>query len=224
MTNVHLPPAGLRAFSVLLVAGMTAALVSTAALGATQEDKAEFSVKAGTLSFSTAPAMPTLPEVTLTGGTQTTNATMTNFGVKDATGSGSGWNTTVAGQSGSEKSAVFAQYCPTATCGADTKGYVPSGATLPANSLILNSTGASFAAQSGSTGTAPTLQCSASCNVDSASAVKIASAAVNAGMGTWLTTGFSGTSLALATPSTLKALSNGEVYRVNLLWTLSTGP
>ena len=98
MTNVHLPPAGLRAFSVLLVAGMTAALVSTAALGATQEDKAEFSVKAGTLSFSTAPAMPTLPEVTLTGGTQTTNATMTNFGVKDATGSGSGWNTTVAGQ------------------------------------------------------------------------------------------------------------------------------
>jgi len=224
MTNVHLPPAGLRAFSVLLVAGMTAALVSTAALGATQEDKAEFSVKAGTLSFSTAPAMPTLPEVTLTGGTQTTNATMTNFGVKDATGSGSGWNTTVAGQSGSEKSAVFAQYCPTATCGADTKGYVPSGATLPANSLILNSTGASFSAQSGSTGTAPTLQCSASCNVDSASAVKIASAAVNAGMGTWLTTGFSGTSLALATPSTLKALSNGEVYRVNLLWTLSTGP
>jgi len=224
MTNVHLPPAGLRAFSVLLVAGMTAALVSTAALGATQEDKAEFSVKAGTLSFSTAPAMPTLPEVTLTGGTQTTNATMTNVGVKDATGSGSGWNTTVAGQSGSEKSAVFAQYCPTATCGADTKGYVPSGATLPANSLILNSTGASFSAQSGSTGTAPTLQCSASCNVDSASAVKIASAAVNAGMGTWLTTGFSGTSLALATPSTLKALSNGEVYRVNLLWTLSTGP
>jgi hypothetical protein len=43
-------------------------------------------------------------------------------------------------------------------------------------------------------------------------------------MGTWLTTGFSATSLSLATPSTLKALSNGEVYRVNLLWTLSIGP
>ena len=100
----------------------------------------------------------------------------------------------------------------------------PSGATLPANSLTLTSTGASFSAQSGSTGTAPTLQCSGSCNVDSASAVKIASAAVNAGMGTWLTASFSGTSLALATPSTLKALSNGELYRVNLLWTLSTGP
>ena len=101
---------------------------------------------------------------------------------------------------------------------------VPSGATLAANSLTVNSTGASFAAQNGSTGTAPTLQCSTACNVDSASAVKIASAALNAGMGTWLTTGFSATSLSLATPSTLKALSNGEVYRVNLLWTLSTGP
>jgi hypothetical protein len=224
MLNIHLRRAGLGAFSALLLACVTGALLTTAALGATQEDKAEFSVKAGSLSFSTVPAMPTLKEVTLTGGAQTTNTTMTNFGVQDATGSGSGWNSTVAGQSGSEKSAVFAQYCPTATCGSDTKGYVGGGGTLAANSLTLNSTGASLSAQSGSTGTAPTLQCSGSCNVDSASAVKIASAAEKAGMGTWLTTGFSATSLALATPSTLKALSNGEVYRVNLLWTLSTGP
>jgi hypothetical protein len=224
MTNVHLQRRGVRAFSALITACVAAAVVASAALGATSEDKAEFSVKAGSLSFSTAPSMPTLKEVTLTGGSQTTNTTMTNFGVQDATGSGSGWNTTVAGQSGTEKSAVFAQYCPTATCGTDVKGYVPSGATLPANSLTLNSTGASFSAQSGSTGTAPTLQCSASCNVDSASAVKIASAAASAGMGTWLTTGFSATSLALATSSTLKTLSNGEIYRVNLLWTLSTGP
>jgi hypothetical protein len=224
MTNIHLQRVGLRAFSALLLACVAGALLTTPALGVTSEDKAEFSVKAGALSFSTTPAMPTLKEVTLTGGSQTTNTTMTNFGVQDATGSGSGWNTTVAGQSGSEKSAVFAQYCPTATCGSDSKGYVPSGATLPADSLTLNSTGASFSAQNGSTGTAPTLQCSASCNVDSASAVKIASAAANAGMGTWLTTGFSATSLALSTSSALKALSNGEIYRVNLLWTLSTGP
>jgi hypothetical protein len=167
---------------------------------------------------------PTLSAITLNGAAQTTNSTMTNYGVADATGSGSGWNATAAGQAGTEKSAVFAQYCPTATCGTDTKGYVPSGATLAANSLTLNSTGASFAAQSGTTGTAPTLQCSTACNVDSASAVKIGSAAVSAGMGTWLTTALGATSLALSTPSTLKVLSNGEVYRVNLLWTLSTGP
>jgi hypothetical protein len=203
---------------------LAAVATPSAALAATAEDKTQFSVVAGSLAFSTTPAMPTLSSVTISGAAQTTNTTMTNFGVADATGSGSGWNVTVAGQAGTGKSAVFKQYCPTATCGSDTEGYVTGGATLPANSLTLNSTGANFAAQGGTTGTAPTLQCSTACDVDSASAVKIASAAANAGMGTWLTSGWSGTSLALSTPSTLKALSNGEVYRVNLLWTLSTGP
>ena len=206
------------------LAAVIAAFGPGTALAATAEDKTQFSVTAGSLSFSTTPAMPTLSAITLTGAAQTTNTTMTPFGITDATGSGSGWNTTVAGQSGAGKSAVFKQYCPTATCGADPEGYVTGGATLAANSLTLNSTGASFAAQSGTTGTAPTLQCSTACNVDSASAVKIASAATSAGMGTWLTSGFTATSLALATSSTLKALSNGEVYRLNLLWTLSTGP
>jgi hypothetical protein len=211
----------LAAAAVLYVVCAQTTGVATAA---TAEDKTLFSVTAGSLSFSTTPAMPTLSTITLNGQAQTTTTTMTNLGVADATGSGSGWNVTVAGQGGAEKSATFAQYCPTATCGADVKGYVPSGATLPANSLTLNSTGASLAAQNGSTGTGPTLQCAAACNVDSASAVKLASAALNAGMGTWLTSGFAATSLSLATPSTLKALSNGEVYRVNLLWTLATGP
>ena len=200
------------------------ALAPTAASAATQEDKTQFSVTAGSLSFSTAPAMPTLSGVTLNGSAQTSNTTMTNFGVADATGSGSGWNVTVEGQSGSGKSPVFAQYCPKAKCGTDSEGYVGGGQALAANSLTLNSTGGSFSAQGGSTGTAPTLQCSSACNVDHATGVKIASAAVNAGMGTWLTTGFGGTSLALATPSTLKALANEEVYRVNLLWTLGVGP
>ena len=43
-------------------------------------------------------------------------------------------------------------------------------------------------------------------------------------MGTWLTSGFGASSLALSTPTTIKALPNEEVYRVNVLWTLSTGP
>jgi hypothetical protein len=213
-----------RPLAPLALALAFAALVPATALGATQEDSTSFSVTAGTLKFSAVPAMPALTAVTLNGEAQTTNTTMTNFGVTDATGSGSGWNVTVAGQSGVKKSAVLAQYCPKATCGPDTEGYVASGATLPANSLTLNSTGASHVAEKGSTGTAPTLQCASSCNVDSASAVKIDSAAEKAGMGTFKTTAWSATSLALATPSTLKVLSNEEVYRVNLLWTLSTGP
>jgi hypothetical protein len=200
------------------------AIASRAALAATAEDHTQFSVTAGSLSFSTAPALPTLGAVTLNGQAQTTNGTMTNFGVADATGSGSGWNVTVEGQSGTGKSAVFAQYCGKASCGGDSEGYVAGGRTLAANSLTLNSTGASFAAQSGTSGTAPAPQCSASCNVDSATPVKVASAASSAGMGTWATTGFSGSSLALSTPSTLKVLPSEEVYRLNLLWTLSTGP
>ncbi len=213
-----------RAAAAAAVALCASAFLPALAGAATQEDKTQFSITAGALTFSTVPAMPTLTSVTLKGEAQTTNTTMTNFGVADATGSGSGWNVTVAGQSGVKKSAVFAQYCPKATCGTDAEGYVASGATLPAGSLTLSSTGASFSAQSGTTGTAPTLQCTAGCAVDSASAVKIASAAKEAGMGTYLTSGWSGTSLALSTPSTLKALANEEVYRVNLLWTLSTGP
>ena len=211
----------LRLTSALAVLAIFAPAVSAAA---TAEDKTQFSVTAGSLSFSTAPALPTLGTITLNGSAQSTNATMTNLGVADATGSGSGWNVTVEGQSGTGKSAVFAQYCPKAKCGAESEGYIGGGQTLAANSLTLNSTGASFTAQGGSTGTAPTLQCSTACNVDHASAVKVASAAVSAGMGTWLTGAFSGTSLALATPTTLKVLPSEEVYRVNLLWTLGTGP
>jgi hypothetical protein len=201
------------------------AITPADALAATSNDQTQFSVTGGSLSFSATPAMPTLTAITLNGQAQTTNTTMTNFTVQDATGSGSGWNVTVNGNSNAGKSAVFKQYCPNATCGTDSgPGYITGGQTLAANSLTLSSTGASFSSQNGSTGTAPTLQCASACNVDSASAVKIASAAANAGMGTWATTGWSGTSLALSTPTTLKTLQTGEVYRVDLVWTLNSGP
>jgi hypothetical protein len=208
----------------LFVAGL-ACLISSPAPAATQNDQTQFSVTAGSLSFSTTPALPTLSGVTLNGQAQTTSTQMTDFGVADATGSGSGWNVTVAGLTGTGNSAVFKQYCPTVGgCGADPQGYVSAGATLPVNSLTLSSSGASFAAQSGTTGTAPTLQCASPCNVDSASAVKVASAATSAGMGTWATSGFAANSLSLSTQASLKALPTGEVYRVNVIWTLNTGP
>jgi hypothetical protein len=222
------PAANPRRLMLMASTALAAVAIASAGPGvsaaATQEDHTQFSVVAGSLAFSSAPALPSLGSVTLSGQAQTTNSTMTSFGIADATGSGSGWNVAVEGQAGTGKSAVFAQYCGKAKCGADSEGYVAGGRTLAADSLTLNSAGASFAPQSGTTGTAPTLQCSASCNVDNPTAVKIASAASGAGMGTWLASGFSGTSLALSTPSTLKVLPSEEVYRVNLLWTLSTGP
>ena len=178
---------------------------------------------AGSLTFGTGPALPALPAVTLNAHSQTTHATMANFSVADTTGEGKGWNVTAAGQAGTGKSAVFAQYCPEAAgCGSDAFGYVASGKALAAKALTLLSTGASF---TGGSGSAPTLQCSSACAIDSAVAVKIASAAIGgAGAGTWTTTGFSATSLTLTTKTTLKTLLAKEVYRVNILWTLSTGP
>jgi hypothetical protein len=215
----------LTSFTLMALALMCmAALLPAMASAATQEDKTQFSVTAGSLAFSTAPALPTLGTVTLTGAAQTTNATMTNVGVSDATGSGAGWNVTVEGQTGAGKSNVFAAYCPEAKCGTEAEGYIAGGPSLAANSLTLTSTGASLEGQGGTTGTAPLLQCAAACNVDSKTPVKIIDAAKETGMGTWLTKEFSKTSLALSTPSTLKVLPAKEVYRVNLMWTLSTGP
>jgi hypothetical protein len=172
--------------------------------------------------FGTAPKLPTLSSVTLNAKAATVNTTMTSFSIVDTRGTKSGWNLTVAGQSGVGKSAVLAQYCPKAKCGADAEGYVAGGQKLAASSLTLNSTGGKFA---GGSGAAPTLQCGASCALDSAAAVKIASAATGgAGESTWTASGFSATSLALSVPTTLRALAGEEVYRVNLLWTLATGP
>jgi hypothetical protein len=225
MSKFRIKPRSGRTLAAVALAAFAAAITPAGALAATSNDQTQFSVTGGSLSFSAAPAMPTLTSITLNGQAQTSNTTMTNFAVQDATGSGAGWNVTVNGNSAGGKSAVFKQYCPTATCGTDSgPGYVAGGQTLAANSLTLASTGASFSAQSGSTGTAPTLQCSSACNVDSAAAVKVASAAANAGMGTWGTTGWGGTSLALSTPTTLKTLQTGEVYRVDLVWTINTGP
>jgi len=38
------------------------------------------------------------------------------------------------------------------------------------------------------------------------------------------TTGFSASSLSLSTPTTLRALPEHQIYHVDLVWTLSSGP
>jgi hypothetical protein len=188
-------------------------------------DTTQFSVVAGSLSFGTSPDVPNISTLTLNGQSQTLNAQMNPFSVVDATGSGSGWNVTVAGDSSASHSDVFAQYCPgPGACGGDPAGYVSGGASLAADSLTLSSTGAGFTAQNGTTGTAPTHQCGSGCFVDHASAVKVLSAASGAGMGTWQASSWGASSLALAAPTTVKALPASEVYHLDLVWTLNTGP
>jgi len=50
------------------------------------------------------------------------------------------------------------------------------------------------------------------------------SAASGAGIGTYQTNGYSGTSLGLSAPTTITTLLANEVYRVDLLWSLNSGP
>jgi hypothetical protein len=226
MTHGFCSSALLRRTGLVCLAA-AATFSGTAGIAAAADDDTQFSVAAGALAFTAAPALPGLTAVTLNGGAQTINSTMTDIGVADATGTEAGWNVTVIGDVTAGRSPVFAQYCPTvAACGADAgEAYVAAGATLPASSLNLNSTDATFVASAGTTGTAPTHTCDTGvCPIDSAVATKVSSAAAGAGMGTYTTDAYSATSLALATPSTLQSLPAGEVYRADVVWTLTSGP
>jgi hypothetical protein len=176
--------------------------------------------------FSPSPALPGLGSITLNAQAQTKNATMSNFGVIDSPGSSdAGWNVTVVGDTSGGKPGVFKQYCPPASapCGADSSGYVASpGYSLLANSLTLNTSSGSW---SGGTGTAPSFNCnSGGCGVDAGSATKIASATNGNGTALWSASGFSSSSLTLSTPSTLRALPASEVYHLDAVWTLNSGP
>jgi hypothetical protein len=43
-------------------------------------------------------------------------------------------------------------------------------------------------------------------------------------MGTFQTTGYGASSLSLSAPTTVRALQTNEVYRVDLVWSLNSGP
>src|SRR3954452_15870977 len=110
-----------------------AALLTSAPLAAaaTANDTTQFAVTAGTLAFGTAPDVPNLPALTLNGQAQTLNGQMASYSMSDGTGSGSGWNVSVIGDTAGGKSPVFKVYCPNATCGSDSgPGYVAGGAPL----------------------------------------------------------------------------------------------
>jgi hypothetical protein len=181
---------------------------------------------AGTLQFDIAPEPPALGTVTLKGQAQTTTAKMNDFAV-DNTSSATGWNVTVNGSKAGGASPVFKQYCENgaSACGATAAHtYVSGGQELPAASLQLNTKSASWTTTGGA-GAAPAFQCSSTtCAVDAASATKIVSTASGGGLGPWTTTGFKAASLTLSTPSTLRVLPANEIYRVDLVWTLSSGP
>lgn len=176
-----------------------------------------------TLAFNTAPVLGTLSGVTLTGQTQTTTSTtnLNDFVVRSS-GSNQGWNMTVASVTGTGKSSVFKQYCPNTSCATDSgPGYITGGYSLAADSLTLDTATASI---TGLGATKPTFQCNTSpfCDVDTTTQTKIVSATTASSLTTWTSSGNS--TLTLTTPANLHKLQAGEVYRVDLLWTLSSGP
>jgi hypothetical protein len=190
-------------------------------------DSTGFSVTPGPLGFGQPPGVPEVPSLTLSGETQAVSTQMANFAVSDASGTAEGWGLTVSGDDSPGHSPVLRQYCTVATCGSVLgPAYVPSGATLLPDSLMLDSRGASFTPEGGSGGSAPSHQCRFGCFVDAPpnAPSKIAAAGAGVGMGTFSTAGFSSSSLRLVAPDSARGLKRGEVYRVDLSWTLNTGP
>jgi hypothetical protein len=176
-----------------------------------------------TVSLTRATNLPALTGITLNGQAQTTTTTWnlaTNrFKVTSSGTPNVGWNLTVNGDSSAGNSAVFKQFCPSASCGTDSAGYVSGGFTLAADSLSLNTASATWTAGA----TKPTYQCNAvACSVDSSTPVKIVSASSSVATGAWTSSGSA--TMSLKTPSTLHKLQTGEVYSVNLVWTVNTGP
>jgi hypothetical protein len=176
---------------------------------------------ATTVALTTAPNLPTLTGVTLNGQSQSTSTIWSNAMQITSSGTNNGWNLTVNGNSAAGRSAVFKQYCPNATCGTDSgPGYITGGFTLPAGSLTMNTSGASWT----SAAPRPAYQCSVTpfCKIDQTTATKVVSASTSVALGTW--TGSGSTVLTLATPAIMRKLQTNEVYRLNLVWTLSSGP
>ena len=176
-----------------------------------------------TVALSRATNMPALTGVTLNGQAQTTtktwNLATNRFKVTSSGTPDIGWNMTVNGDSSAGNSAVFKQFCPNASCGTDSAGYVSGGFTLPADSLSLNTAGGTWTTG----GATPTYQCNVvACPIDSTTPVKIVSASSSVATGIWSSSGSA--TMSLNTPSTLHKLQTGEVYSVNLVWTVNTGP
>jgi hypothetical protein len=216
-------------FACLLVLAVVLAFAATSAtaLAAESSDSTQFSVTPGPLGFGQPPGVIEVPSLTLDGETQAVSTKMANFAVTDASGTAEGWGLTVSGDASPGHSPVLKQFCMVAICGSlSGPAYVPSGATLPAGSLMLDSRGAGFTPEGGSSGSAPSHQCNGGCFVDAPpdAPSNVITAGAGGGMGTFSTSGFSNSSLRLVAPGSAHGLPRGQVYRVDLSWTLNTGP
>jgi hypothetical protein len=182
----------------ILMTGVATFAIAATSLPAFAADPTDVVVAAGGLAISTI-AVGDFAGVTLDGTAKTTTATMDGFNVNDARATGAGWNVTV-------QATQLAEHNGTA--------YVASGKTLAANSLSMP---APTVAANGTTSAAPSMT-GGPYTIDAASAVKIASAATDAGMGSYDFT--QGGSLTLSVPTSTYA----RTYRSDVTVSVVSGP
>ena len=216
-----------------LIAAAIAALVMLPARAAGSSDSVQFEVVPGPVGYGAGPQGETEPPgvpaapLGLSEQPQSFSTRMADFRVVDASGSGSGWNITVSGEGGHDRSPVLRQYCRSSTCGRHAgPGYVADGIALPPNSLTLDSSGARFRSDSPDAGEPPENACGQTCFIDTPATApsKIAEAPAGSGMGMFEASGFADSSFRLMAPSSPTHLSQGEIYRVDVSWSLNTGP
>lgn len=178
-------------------------VMAPAALAA---DTTSVAVSGGSLDFTAIPLAGDFAAVTLNGSNQTTTANLDDFQVNDSRGTGDGWKITV-------QASQFTETSATIDVGANAK-------TLPTSSLTM---GAPRVTADGTTSPLPSIT-TGPYTLDAGSAVKIASAAVNAGMGKY---NFDDGTTAANIPLTLAlkpATTYAVTYSSNATITLATAP
>jgi hypothetical protein len=179
---------------------VTAALAAVAVAPASAADDTNVTVTGGSLSM-TNPTVADFAGVTLDGTAKSTTATQDNFSVTDARGTGAGWNVTVQATQFQEHNGLI---------------YVVGGRSLPQNSLSMP---AVTVAKGDSSSSASPAITSGPYTIDSAGAVKIATAAADGtGMGSYNFT--QGGSLTLS----VAASAYAKTYRSDVTYTAATGP
>lgn len=184
------------------------ALLSVFALGlalptgaAAEIDTTSVALTAGTLSFTTAPLADNFASTTLTGATQTITTNYNDWRVKDARGSGAGWNVTMLASQFSDG------------------GATPK--TLPASSLKLKQPVVTVVDPLNLA--LPPVVTVGPYTLDGASAIKVASAAAAAGQGEW---NFDHANLVASKDLelTIPANASAATYTSTITSTLATGP
>lgn len=176
---------------------------STAYAAPTDTTVAEVSIQSGQLSLTAPAPNVTFSPITVDGNTHVRNVGFSNpLIVEDLTGTGAGWNVTV-------QASQFVETNGTA------------GLDLPTNSLRLQSpVSISPSAQ------APAITGPAPWTIDGG-AVKILSAVVNDGMGTYNINFSAANALQLSVDTSgpvVDVAANPTVYESTITWQVSTGP